>query len=108
MAGLAALEDEFGEFTWSPRLFLGLSMVSPSKMLAVLSVGLRNDKGTLFSAGGALPAWPLDLPFVVLATRCQDAIALSIYGKSFAVWAADANAPPEEDDDPPPNGAEVL
>ena len=107
MAGLAALEDEFGEFTWSNRLFLGLSMVSASKMNAVLKAGLRNNKGTLFSSGDAMPEWPLDKPFVLLAKKCQDAITMAIYGKPYEEWAASTNEP-QEADDPPPDGAEVL
>ncbi|RVD16863.1 MAG: hypothetical protein EOS73_25455 [Mesorhizobium sp.] len=108
MAGLAALEDEFGEFNWSQRLFLGLSMVAPSKMMAVLKAGLRNNKGTLFSTGDEMPEWPPEKPFVVLAKKCQDAITMSIYGKPYEVWAAETNAPPEEEDDRPQGGAEVL
>lgn len=107
MAGLAELEDEFGEFTWANRLFLGLSMVAPSKMKAVLKAGLRNNKGTLFSTGDSMPEWPLDKSFDVLAKKCQDAITMSIYGKSYQEWADQTNKP-DEDDDPPQNGAEVL
>lgn len=109
MAGLAALEDEFGEFTWANRLFLGLSMVAPSKMNAVLKAGLRNNIGTLFSTGDdSLPEWPPTKPFVGLAKKCQDAITMSIYGKPYEVWAAETNAREEQDADPPPESAEVL
>ncbi len=107
MAGLAALEDEFGEFTWSNRLFLGLSMVSASKMNAVLKASLRNNKGTLFSTGDAMPEWPLDKPFSLLAKKCQDAITMAIYGKPYEEWAAATNEPQEVEEDPQ-DGAEVL
>lgn len=107
MAGLAALEDEFGEFTWSNRIFLGLSMVSASKMKAVLNAGLRNNKGTLFSTGDAMPQWPLDKPFSLLAKKCQDAITMAIYGKPYEDWAASTNEPQETDEDPQ-NDAAVL
>lgn len=110
MDGLARLEDQFGEFTWSQKLFVGLSMVSPSKIRAVLEVGLRNNKGTLFSKGDALPDWPADQPLAPLAKKCQDAITLFMYGKPYEEWAAEqAGRPREEDDQENPQiGAEVL
>ncbi len=107
MAGFAALEDEFGEFTWSNRLFGGLAMVSSKKMASVLKYGLRNNKGTLFSTGDAMPEWPGDKPLMVLAKKCQDAITMAIYGKPYEEWAASTNEPQEVDEDPQ-NGAEVL
>jgi hypothetical protein len=100
MAGLAALEDEFGEFTWSNRLFGGLSMVSPSKMMAVLKASLRNNKGTLFSTGDSHAGMAARQAVRLLAKKCQDAITMAIYGKPFEQWVADNNAPHEDDEDP--------
>ncbi|RWK12537.1 hypothetical protein [Mesorhizobium sp.] len=108
MAGLLQLEDQYGEFTWASRLFNGLAMVSPSKIMAVLTVGLRNDKGTLFSEGDEMPAWPADKPLAPLATRCQDALSLFLYGKTFKEWAADVAARREEDEERPPQSDAVL
>ncbi|TIO62940.1 hypothetical protein [Mesorhizobium sp.] len=103
--GLLQLEEDYGEFTWASRLFNGLAMVSPSKIKAVLAVGLRNDKGTLFSEGDEMPAWPVDKPLAPLAARCQDALSLFLYGKNFKDWAADVETKREEDERPPQNDA---
>jgi len=108
MDGLAKLESEFGEFTWAQKLITGLSMVSPSKILAVLNVGLRNNKGTLFSLGGSLPEWPGDRPLAPLAEKCQDALTLFMYGKTFAEWSNRDREEEETEEADPPNGDAVL
>lgn len=106
MDGLARLEDQFEEFRWAQRLFIGLSMVSPNKIMAVLNVGLRNNKGTLFSSG-KMPAWPSDLPLEPLARKCQDAITLFMYGKPYEQWAAEQAKKEAGGEEPenPQNGA---
>jgi hypothetical protein len=109
MAGLAELEDEFGEFTWANRLFGGLSMVSPSKMMAVLKAGLRNNKGTLFSTG--------DEHAGMAARQAVRAAGQEVPGRHHhvdlrqelpAMGGRQRKAAEEEDDEDPQNGAEVL
>ncbi|RJT32801.1 hypothetical protein D3227_25720 [Mesorhizobium waimense] len=108
MDGLARIEEEYGEFTWAPRLYNGLSMVSAVKIRTVLNLALRNNKGTLFLAGGSLPSWPTDKPLAPLAKKCQDALTLFIYGKSYDEWQAQPVVEEEDADADPKDGAEVL